>query len=91
MDTLGHVVLCRSPYEDSFAAHSLLLQPAEPIASHFYVSYGSALQMLRTRSPAEMKPPPHAARLCRGRRQIRKAATRRATNGRAPHERMERG
>lgn len=55
MDTLGHVVLCRSPYEDSQAAHALLLQPAEPIASHFYVSYGSALQMLRTLTPEECR------------------------------------
>ena len=26
-DDLGHVVLCRSPFEDAAAAHNLLLQP----------------------------------------------------------------
>lgn len=48
-DDIGNVVLCRSPFEDAIAAHALLLQPPEPINSHFFVSYGSALQMLAVR------------------------------------------
>ena len=54
-DDLGHVVVCRSPFEDASAAHQLLLQPPEQIRSHFYVTYGSALQMLRTRELDECK------------------------------------
>ena len=54
-DDLGHVVVCRSPFEDATAAHQLLLQPPEQIRSHFYVTYGSALQMLRTRELDECK------------------------------------
>merc|ERR1719409_1599593 len=51
MDSIGHVVLCRSLYEDAVAARALVITPAEPLTSHFCVSYSSALQMLRTRSP----------------------------------------
>ena len=54
-DELGHVVVCRSLYEDAAAAPQLLLQPPEPIRSHFYVTYGSALQMLRTRKVEECR------------------------------------
>ena len=32
---MGHVVLCRSPFEDAMAAHNLLLQPPEAITSPF--------------------------------------------------------
>ena len=46
MDPIGHVVICRSPFEGSAEARQLLLQPPEPIRSHFFVSYGSALRML---------------------------------------------
>ena len=48
-DEIGHVVLCRSPFEDASAAHSLLLQPPDRISSKFFVSYGSALKMLSLR------------------------------------------
>ena len=37
------------------AAHNLLLQPPEPIKSHFFVTYGSALQMLRQRRLPECR------------------------------------
>ena len=36
-------------FEDAAVVHRLLLQPPEPIASHFFVTYGSALQMLKAR------------------------------------------
>ncbi len=55
MDELGNVVVCRSPYEDATAARELLLKPADAIASHFFVSYGSALKMLRSRPPDECR------------------------------------
>ena len=34
-----------SVVEDAPAAHNLLLQSPEPIRSHFFVTYGSALQV----------------------------------------------
>ena len=49
LDTLGHVVLCHSNYEDVRQAYSMLLRPADAISSHFCVSYNTALRLLATR------------------------------------------
>ena len=48
-DDIGHVVLCRSKFEGAAEAHGMLLRPPDPISSHFFVTYGGALKMLRTR------------------------------------------
>ena len=55
LDELGNVLLCRSAFEGAQQAHALLLRPAGPIDSHFFVSYGSALKMLRQRSPNDCR------------------------------------
>jgi len=55
MDEVGHVVLCRSPYEDASEAHSMMLQPPDPISSRYFVSYGCALKLLRLRPLEECR------------------------------------
>ena len=55
LDTLGHVVLCHSNYEDVRQAYSMLLRPADAISSHFCVSYNTALRLLATRPVEECR------------------------------------
>ena len=55
LDTLGHVVLCHSNYEDVRQAYSMLLRPADAISSHFCVSYNTALRLLATRPLEECR------------------------------------
>jgi hypothetical protein len=52
-DSLGNVILCRSAFESAPDAFALLRRPPDAIASHFCVSYGSALKMRRARPLAE--------------------------------------
>mmetsp|Transcript_56412 Transcript_56412/g.106154 ORF Transcript_56412/g.106154 Transcript_56412/m.106154 type:complete len:795 (+) Transcript_56412:28-2412(+) len=54
-DELGQVVFCRTPQEDAETAYKLLLEPPEPIESHFFVTYGSAVKMLRVWNMEECK------------------------------------
>lgn len=47
-DILGYVVFLRTRKADAAAVYQILLQPPEPIRSHFTLSYGTVLQMLES-------------------------------------------
>ncbi|KAK9846418.1 hypothetical protein WJX81_003415 [Elliptochloris bilobata] len=54
-DTIGHCVIVQSRWEEASQAAGLLLAGPEPLRSRFGVGFGTALNLLATRSLAEAR------------------------------------